>query len=393
MGATDGRAVRVIYSIGSKFAGGGIGTTAYHAVRGLYQHGMLHRLLCGAFRPTEIPREKIRALGLPDRALRKLASMDSTGWLWHLQAVLFDTWASRHLESADIFHVWGNYGLQSLRRAREMGMVTVVERASAHPLYQARLLQEEYARWGLSFRSLQAAVKRALAEMSLADYVLIPSDFVRQSFVEQGFPEDKLIQIAFGADTARFHPSEAPAAHPFRALFVGQVGIRKGVPYLLEAWERLGWRDVELWLVGRMLPECRPILQRYRDLPGLRLIGHLDNPVEAYQQADVFVFPSIEEGSALVTYEALACGLPVVTTPNAGSVVRDGVEGFIVPIRDVEALADRMERLRADERLRREMGKAARTRAEAFTWERYGSELVQLYETIGSQGQERCKTR
>jgi len=385
MGIQDGQAVRVLYSIGSKFGGGGIGTTAYYGALGLYRHGMLQRVLCGSYRLGEIPPEKIRAVGLPDRALRKLASLDSSGSLWHLQAVLFDAWASRHLEPADVFHVWGNYGLRSLRRARGMGMVTVVERANAHPIYQARLLKEEFNRWGLSFQIPQLTIERGLAEMALADYVLIPSDFVRQSFLEEGLPEERLIQIPFGVDITRFHPPEVPAIHSFRALFVGQVGIRKGIPYLLEAWRRLGWRDAELWLVGRVLPECRPIMQRYPDLPGLRLIGHLDDPVEAYQQADLFVFPSIEEGSALVTYEALACGLPVVTTPNAGSVVRDGVEGFIVPIRDVDALAAALERLRADERLRREMGRVARARAEEFTWEGHGDSLAQTYEAIGSR--------
>jgi len=121
------------------------------------------------------------------------------------------------------------------------------------------------------------------------------------------------------------------------------------------------------------------MLNRYRHLPGVRWVGYVDDPVATYQQADLFVFPTVEEGSALVTYEALACGLPVVTTPNAGSVVRDGVEGLIVPIRDVDALAAAMERLRADEQLRREMGKAARARAEMFTWERHENALARVY--------------
>ncbi|MEM4723801.1 MAG: glycosyltransferase family 4 protein, partial [Candidatus Hadarchaeum sp.] len=281
--------VEVTYSIGTKFAGGGIGTTAYHAVRGLHRHGMLKRLLCGSYRPTEIPCEKIRSVGLPDRALRKLASLEPTGWLWHMQAMLYDIWASKLLVPADIFHVWGNYGLRSLQRAREMGMVTVVERASTHPAYQAQLLQKEFAIWGLSFRLPQATIKVGLAEMALADYVLIPSDFVRRSFVEYGFPGEKLLCIPFGVDTAHFRPPERELPHPFRVLFVGQVGIRKGVPYLLEAWRRLSWRDAEIWLVGQVLSECRAILHRYENLPGLRLVGHLSDPVEAYRQASVFV--------------------------------------------------------------------------------------------------------
>lgn len=366
----------VLYAIGSKFAGGGIGTTAYHGVRGLYRHGMLRRVLCGAYRRTEIPPSLIRAMGLPDRVLRKLAVFDSSGWLWYFQSVLFDNWAARHLEVAALFHVWGNFGLRAMQRAKEMGMVTVLQRASAHPRYQARLLAEEYARWGLRWTTPGVALQRALAEIAIADYVLIPSDFVRGTFIAEGVSEAKLLQIPFGADVERFQPAPGREPHPFRTLFVGQVSLRKGVPYLLEAWRRLGWCDAELWLAGAVAPDVRPILQRYGTLAGVRFLGHASDPVSLYQRADVFVFPTIEEGSALVTYEALACGLPVATTPNAGSVVRDGVDGFIVPIRDVEALATALERLRADERLRRELGRAARSRAEAFPWEEYGDRLA-----------------
>ena len=90
-----------------------------------------------------------------------------------------------------------------------------------------------------------------------------------------------------------------------------------------------------------------------------------------FQDADILVYPSLHEGSAFVTYEALASGLPVITTPNAGSVVRDGVEGYIVPVRDVDALAERIERLRADLTLRARMAASARARALEFTWDAY----------------------
>ncbi|MDW8054133.1 MAG: glycosyltransferase family 4 protein [Anaerolineae bacterium] len=373
--------MQVIYSIGSKFAGSGIGTIAYYSVRGLHRQGLLHRVLCGAFKDTEIPRSKIRAIGLPDRVLRKLASLDQSGWLWHVQAVLYDAWATRQLEPTDIFHVWGSYGLRSIQRAKAMGALTVLEHASAHPVYRTQLLREEYARWGIPFHVRSAALSRALAEIALVDYVKVPSDFVYRSFVEQGVPSRKLLKVPYGVDLTRFRPAEKTnnANRPFRVLFVGQIGIRKGVPYLLEAWRKLQWRDAELWLVGRLLPEMKPILTRYQNLEGVQLIGHTSDPASVYQQADVFAFPAIEEGSALVTYEAMACGLPVITTPNAGAVMQDGEEGFLVAVRDVEALAERLDRLRGNPPLQRRMSEAARWRAASLSWEDSGTLLVAAY--------------
>src|SRR5439155_25416078 len=101
----------------------------------------------------------------------------------------------------------------------------------------------------------------------------------------------------------------------------------------------------------------------------------------SYKKSDVFMLPTLFEVSALSVLVALASGLPVVTTPNAGSVVRDGVDGFVVPIRDAEALADRIERLYGDPALRREVGIRARERALEFPWQRYRAELVRWLET------------
>jgi glycosyltransferase involved in cell wall biosynthesis len=372
----------IIYSFGNKFAGAGIGTIAFYEARELYRHGLVQRILCGAYAPTEIPETTIRAIGLPNRILCKLASLEPSGWLWYVQAVLYDLWAARYISRANLFHVWGGYGSRSLRRAKALGMTTVVQIASSHPNFQNRLMREEFARWGQTWRVCTAGLARTLREIDQADYVLIPSDFVRESFLAEGIPESKLIQMPFGVDVSRFTPAAASEGRPFRAVFVGQVGLRKGVPYLLEAWKRLGWRDAELWLVGRVLPEIKEVLKTYAELPGVRIVGFLGAPAAAYQQADIFVFPSIEEGSALVTYEAMACGLPVVTTPNAGSLIRDGVEGFIVPIRDPDALAARMEHLRADAQLRREMGRAACARVETLTWEKHGQELSRIYSSF-----------
>jgi glycosyltransferase involved in cell wall biosynthesis len=372
----------VIYSIGAKFAGGGIGTTAFHAVHGLYHHDLLQRLICGSYLPSDIPEEKIRSLGLPSRLLRKLATYDPGHRLSYLDNIAYDLWASRQMERGDIFHVWNGFGVRSLLKARALGMVTIVDRASSHPRYQLHLLEQEYDRWGLTYKTAAKSIQRNVKEIHLADYVLIPSEFARSSFVKERYPSKKLLQIPFGVDNHRFQPAEKNGTSTFQVLFVGQIGPRKGVGYLLEAWQCLGWKDAQLNLLGSIEPQFRPILREYRHLSGLKLFNYVPDPLDFFHQADVFAFPSIEEGSALVTYEAMACGLPLITTPNAGSVLRDGLEGFLVPIRDADALAMRLEELRSNEKLRSSMGTAARQRALEFTWQKYGLRLSQVYEAL-----------
>jgi glycosyltransferase involved in cell wall biosynthesis len=219
--------------------------------------------------------------------------------------------------------------------------------------------------------------RKMLEEFELAHRIIVPSDFVRDTFREEGVPEAKLVLIPRAVDIARFRPAgEAPTR--FRAIFVGAIGHRKGVHYLLDAWQRLALPDAELLLAGGVQAEIAPLVARHEGKLGVRCLGHVD-PLPLYQSGSIFVFPSLSEGSAKVTYEAMACGLPVVVTPNAGSVARDGVDGFVVPVRDAEALAEGIGTLYRDPELRRVMGRAARTRAEAYTWEHYRARILAAY--------------
>ena len=140
--------------------------------------------------------------------------------------------------------------------------------------------------------------------------MLVPSAFARDAFLHEGFEARKILQLPFGADTRRFRPAADGAAHPFRVLYVGQISFQKGIPYLLNAWQQLAWRDAELCMIGRADADIQPLLNKYAHIDSIKWIGHTPQPVVRYQQADVFAFPSLQEGSALVIYEALACGLP-----------------------------------------------------------------------------------
>jgi glycosyltransferase involved in cell wall biosynthesis len=223
---------------------------------------------------------------------------------------------------------------------------------------------------------------RRLRDLALADRIVVPSVHIAQTLARHGTPYERIRVIPYAADCRRFRPR--PHAHHGSTctfLFAGGISQRKGIKYLLEAWraiQRPGWK---LQLLGRLPRDMIP-LQRY--LENVELVGsvsHAEMPARM-AAADVFVFPSLFEGSAVVTYEALACGLPIVVTPNAGSVVRDGIEGFVVPPRDVDALGTCMERLGNDPVLRAEMAGAARARARAFDWPRYHVALLDLVQEL-----------
>ncbi len=372
---------QAIYAIGVRFAGGGIGNTSYRAVLGIYRHGMLRRLLCSSAVPTEIPSPLIRQMGLLHRLLRRLAIYDGRRWLEYLQGEWFDRWAASHLEEAEIFHGWANFARRSIARAKAMGMLSAVDWPITHPVHQYRLLKEEFGRLGLRYRPIPKWQERNLAEIERADHIVVPSEFVLKTFLSHGVPRDAISVIPFGVDLQRFSPPEERPESPIRFLFVGQIGVRKGVHYLLQAWRRLALPDAEMILAGRVQNNSWGVLARYDGLDGVRWVGHVD-PVDLYRSSHVFVFPSLDEGSALVTYEAMASGLPLIVTESSGSLARNGVEGIIVPTRDADALATAMERLYRERAAREEMGRAARRRVEPYTWERYGDEIAALYRRL-----------
>lgn len=373
----------VVYSIGARLGGSGIGYTGYQGVLASHRAGRLRRLLVGSLAPgLDLRGIEVRGWGGWGRLARYVSSRLGPTYSEAVVDFLFDRWAARRLTEAGVLHVWHGHGLQTLRAARERGMATVVERASTHPAFVRTLLAGEHRRWGRAWREWGWHGRRLAGELELADRVLVPSRFAYETFLEAGFPKAKLHLLPYGVDTERFRPGDRGKAEPFRALFVGQVGLRKGVPYLLEAWRLLGWRDAELVLAGRVLPEMRALLARHRSLPGLRILGHRGPVEEVYAAADVFVFPSLEEGCALVVLEAMASGLPVVTTPNAGVPLEDGAQGLLAPIRDPAALAAALEALRSDPARRQAMAVAARVRALGQTWDGYRQGLLDLYDRL-----------
>lgn len=244
------------------------------------------------------------------------------------------------------------------------------------------MLDEEYALWDIKFDTAREEdIVRLEEEINNSDYVLIPSDFIEQSFIKQNFPKEKLIKIPFGVDLKKFSPKKNKPDNKFRAVFVGSVQVRKGIQYILKSWSELKLKNAELIIVGRVWPDGHSIVEKYKTDPTIKFVG-FEDPRGYYQQSDICVFASIEEGSALATYEAMASGLPLITTFNSGSVVRDGKDGFIIPIRDVSALKNKISYFYNNRAEIKKMGKNARKHMEQFSWEKYGEKLINVYDSI-----------
>jgi starch synthase len=218
--------------------------------------------------------------------------------------------------------------------------------------------------------------RRRLADIALADRILVPSEHIAGELVRHGTPRERVAVVPYAADTRRFVPDLAKRPGPSCAfLFAGGITQRKGIKYLLEAWRlirRPGW---SLRLLGALPADPGPLTPYLDEVERLGKVPHAEVPARM-AEADVFVFPSLFEGSAVVTYEAMACGLPSVVTAESGSVARDGLDGLIVPARDVERLAAAMERLGNDPALRAAQAASARARALEFDWPRYHESVI-----------------
>ena len=304
--------------------------------------------------------------------------------------LLWDVAVARRWRDCDLAHLVLQGKFRAvLEAARRQGARLLGEVLNSHPLVMQRLLDEERDRLGLPKPAVRSGTDRQVTALApLFDHLLAPSEVVKRSFVEQGHDPGRITVVPFGIDTTRFHPPERTGADPddrrFRVLCVGQISPRKGQLYLLEAWKRLRLPNAELVLIGGIDDDMHRLLAPYAGL--FRHLGQVDNReiYRHYGRASVCVLPALEDAFAYVVTEALACGVPVITTENtgAGELLREGETGFVVPVRDVDALAATLELLHRDPERRRALGGAALAAARRMTWTAYGERLRSLYRRV-----------
>ncbi len=360
----------------------------FHLARYLSRNGCLKAIYCGypwsKLQKESIPRDQVRTFPwfqAPYMALGRIPGFQVSdkirrNWEWISQTT-FARHVARTLPECDALVALSASGLEAGRKIQERGGVWVCDRGSTHIRYQHELLRDEHNRWNMSWVGIDPRmIEREEVEYENSDYITIPSEFNFKSFIEQGVPESKLRKISYGANIARFSPTGERDSERFIVLFVGSISLRKGIPYLLQAFEKFHHPRKELWIVGMKSPGIEPILNRFLKT-NVKFLGLVPNDrlASIYSQAHAFVLPSIEEGLAVVQGEALACGCPVIATEHTGAsdLFHDKVEGFVVPIRDPEAITGRLTQLADSPKLWDEMSKAAIDRVRSIGgWDHYG---------------------
>jgi len=257
------------------------------------------------------------------------------------------TWAAREAQSRHVrrLYLFTQIALETLEWCRRESIPTVLDNPNGHIRGFRQVCENESERWlGKRFfgHPTSQMVERVEREYLLADRIRVHSEWAKRSMVQRGVPEDKIHVLRQTVNLERFCPAPVrpPADGPLRICYVGALDLRKGFVYLLRAMRAVGAKHVQLRIVGATGDRhCAQLLARER--AGLQVDAGPGDPLPVYQQSELCVFPTLEDGLGMVPLEAQACGLPVILTGEAGAkeYVRPGENGWIVPPGDVPALA------------------------------------------------------
>ncbi|HEY5331706.1 MAG TPA: glycosyltransferase family 4 protein [Acidobacteriaceae bacterium] len=364
----------------------------FELARELDRRGQLERVYStwpwSRLKREGLPHAKVETfpwLHMPEYLLHR-AAIDwpwATDHLGYANALAFDRWTDRCIPACDALIAISGAGLLTGRRVQQRGGVFICDRGSTHQRFQQQIIAEEYRIWGVG-RAVSDPRDTAREELiyAQADAITVPSAAAARSFAAMGVPAEKVHVIPYGVRLEDFYPTAEPAPGRFDVLFAGAAGLRKGVPYLLQAFAELRHPRKRLRIAGAILPDLKQVLGR---LPQehVEFLGAVPQPRlrDLMSASHALVLPSIEEGLALVQAQAMACGCPVICSTNTGGedLFTDGVAGFIVPIRDPAALTARMQQLADDPALRQTIRAAALQRVRSIGgWSDYGDRWEQL---------------
>lgn len=340
----------------------------------------------------KIPKDKIQSI-----IIKEIVQRSFFNNLFNLDDFLikyFDYKASKLIDfnNLDILVGWSGFSLTSFKKSINKKCVKILERGSTHIDFQTEILKEEYKINNLKPRlPSKYIIEKEKEEYEIADYITVPTEFAKHTFLSKGFDKNKIIKIPYGVDLNEFKlnlsTNNKTQSDKFRIIYTGTVSIRKGIIYLLKAFNDLNLKNSELLIIGNIDNELIPKIKKY--FLNKKII--FKKPVRQfelskyYSISNIFVTCSLEEGLSMVQLQAMACFLPIICTKNSGGeeIVDHNVNGYIVPTRDINILKKKILFLYNNPSVCKEMGIEAEKKVRNnFSWEIYGKNVIQTYQKI-----------
>jgi glycosyltransferase involved in cell wall biosynthesis len=386
--------MKVCISLGGRFH-------AFYLAKYLQEQGCLHHLC------TSYPKFEVAKYGIDTKKVSTVVSKElvQRGYRKLMKKELadiylcdwFDYWASKQLPmDADIYVIWSGFALKTIQQIRKRNprAIIILERCSTHIQFQFDILNHAYSLFHNVAAKLpsQPIIEKEKAEYQAVDYISVPTNFVRKTFLDKFIPQDKIIVNPYGVLLNEFSYSANKELKPqqeFKVIFVGYFCVRKGAKIFLEIVDYFKHHaDITFQLVGSIeigleeyiAPYLNKNLYYQSSVPQNKLNNF-------YAGADVFLFPSYEEGMAYVTLQAMACGLALVVSHNsgAGMAIEHGKSGYLFDSEAKQSYIDTIQSLYEDRGLCRRIGKEARQGVEkGFTWEDYSQRYLQKLQSLNS---------
>jgi glycosyltransferase involved in cell wall biosynthesis len=387
-GPDDGR-VRVLYSFPYKLGAERISYTAWQQVNGLAAAGAKLIVFPGAvYRPVPPdvqvgPTLARGPLRVPYRLLGKLRALTIHD---HIVAHRLEKMA----DQIDIVHAWPSAALQTLRVASRLGIPSVLERPNAHTRFGYEVVQRECARLGISLPAGHehaynpTVLRKEETEFQTAYRLLCPSDFVVQTFLEQGFDPERLVRHTYGYDPKTYYPTSGPnSGSELTVLFVGVCAVRKGLHFALEAWLRSPASLGGTFLIaGAFLRAYQEKLTPQLSHPSVHVLGHRKDVPELMRRSDVLVLPSIEEGFGLVCAEAMGSGCVPLVSEACTDTCKHMQNALVHPVGDVDTLTRHITAIHEDRGLLDKLRTASLKTATEITWTVAGRKLLEAYRSV-----------
>lgn len=361
----------------------GFGSILFNMGRAFQEKKILNRLICLAFKKSGLNQDQIKNEPRYLRSIHRGIDFLKNRFLpefpaRYINEVLFDWFSQSFIPKSSNTLLCSDSGLiRSIRKGRKLGQFTVVQQRTAHQEQMYRILIEEEKKFGIREDTIyihRPWVENRNKSLIEADRIISISNLVTESCVAEGIPKQKIrtVSVGVGVDSEYFFPKKY-GEKKFRCLFVGHKSFINGIPYLLEAWDTLGNIRADLTICGMHNKE---LLQYYHKKTDFISPGRV-TPLSFYQNASIFVFPSLINAFPKVVLEAMSCGLPVIISEGVGTkdIIRDGKEGFIVPIRDSKAIKEKILYFYDNPSEIKRMGKLARKKAVKCTWKKYIDEI------------------